>query len=230
MSEAILSQAAEEFDRWAQSGRAESMERGHRPATEAAVEHWSLSTNDVILDVGCGNGWALRMLLNKGAGRGIGIDVSPAMIERAKKASDPARCRFEVAPAAELPLKNSEVSHVMSIEALYYTPDPARTLSEWARVCRPGGELAIMIDLFEENPVGQVWIDVLDVPAHLLSVTQLRTMAEAAGWTDVLTSRYRDSRPIQSEQEFEPSRYWPNYDVYRGYREAGSLLLQARRA
>ena len=230
MSKKVLSQAADEFDRWAKSGRAESMERGHRAATEAATEHWSLGSGDIVLDVGCGNGWALRMLLDKGADRGIGIDVSPGMIERAKTASDPNRTRFEVAPAANLPLKDGEISHVVSIEALYYTPDPAQTLQEWARVCRSGGELAIMIDLFAENPVGQVWIDVLDVPAHLLSVAQLRTMAEAAGWTDVLTSRYRESTPIKSKDEFEPSRYWPSYEVYQGYREAGSLLLQARRS
>jgi ubiquinone/menaquinone biosynthesis C-methylase UbiE len=230
LSTEILSNAATEFDRWADAGRAESMERGHRSATEAATSHWVLGSDDVLLDVGCGNGWALRMLLDRGAGRGVGIDVSPGMVERARAASNPARTRFEVAPAAQLPLADAEISHVLSVEALYYTPDPARTLAEWARVTRPGGQLAIMIDLFAENPVGQVWIDVLDVEAHLLSTIELVQMAEAAGWTDMATSRYRDPRPPKTEADFEPSKYWPSYGIYRGYLEAGSLILRATRA
>lgn len=230
MTKQVLSQAAAEFDRWAEVGRAESMERGHRPATEAATSHWSLTSSDVVLDVGCGNGWALRMLLEQGAGRGVGIDVSPGMIARARTMSTADRTRFEVAPAAQLPLEDAEVSHVLSVEALYYTPDPAQTLTEWARVTRSGGQLVIMIDLFAENPVGQVWIDVLDVDAHLLSIPQLIEMAEAAGWTDLQTSRYRDQGPPKTETEFEPSRYWPSYEVYLGYLEAGSLMLRATRA
>ena len=222
-----LASAAAEFDRWADSGRAESMERGHRPATESATSHWQLQTGDVVLDVGCGNGWALRMLVHQGADRGVGIDVSPGMIERARNASDGSRFRFEVADAQALPLKDGEISHVISVEALYYTPDPAAALTEWGRVTRSGGELAIMIDLFAENPVGPVWIDVLDVHAHLLSIPQLTAMAEAAGWTNIQTSRYIDPRPPKTEAEFEPSRYWPSYEVYRGYMEAGSLMLRA---
>ena len=229
MTDPVLSKAAAEFDRGAEVGRAESMERGHRPATESATEHWSLSSSDVVLDVGCGNGWALRMLLDRGAGQGIGVDVSPGMIARARAASPTDTTRFEVAPAAQLPLQDGEVSHVLSVEALYYTPDPAQTLTEWARVTRAGGQLVIMIDLFAENPVGQVWVDVLDVDAHLLSTTQLIEMAQAAGWTDLQASRYRDPRPPKSEAEFEPSRYWPSYALYRGYLEAGSLMLRATR-
>jgi SAM-dependent methyltransferase len=229
MNTTDLTRAATEFDRWAKAGRAESMERGHRSATEAATSHWELDSKDVLLDVGCGNGWALRMLLDRGAGQGVGIDVSPGMIERARAASDPACTRFEVAPAAELPLADAEVSHVLSVEALYYTPDPAKALIEWARVTRPGGHLAIMIDLFAENPVGQVWIDVLDVRAHLLSTKELVQMAEAADWTEVSTSRYLETHPPKTEADFEPSRYWPSYEIYLGYLKAGSLILQARR-
>ena len=123
--------AAAEFDRWAAAGRDVSMARGHRPQTEAAVADWVLGPDAVVLDVGCGNGWAVRMLAQAGAGRGIGIDASPGMIANAKGAStDAPQLEFHVSPGDVLPISAGSVSHVLSVESLYYYPDPAAALRE----------------------------------------------------------------------------------------------------
>ena len=92
--------AAAEFDGWAKSGRAESMAEGHRGVTEAALDHWQLDESSVVLDAGCGNGWAVRWLVTRGAGGGIGTDISPGMIDRARDAVGARKTRPSGAPGA----------------------------------------------------------------------------------------------------------------------------------
>lgn len=206
------------------------MAEGHRGVTEAALTHWTVDDQSVVLDAGCGNGWAVRWLVERGAGRGMGTDISPGMIARAQEATagDP-RFRFEVASSQRLPLADGEVSHLLSVESLYYYPDPAAALAEWARVTRPGGHLAVVIDLYEENKATHAWVDALDVDVHLLSAPQCQAMAQAGGWTDVRSWQVQDSRPIKPESEFSPSQYWPSYEMYLDYRRMGALVIAGRR-
>ena len=52
--------------------------------TVQCLEQWSFSADDVVLDIGCGNGWAVREMRSRGAGFGIGVDLSPKMIQKQK--------------------------------------------------------------------------------------------------------------------------------------------------
>ena len=54
-----------EFNEWAKAGRGESMERGHRPVGEQAIEKMRVPDDARVLDVGCGSGWASRLLAEK---------------------------------------------------------------------------------------------------------------------------------------------------------------------
>lgn len=223
------SAAATEFDTWASSGRAESMARHHRPATAEAIRDWVVGPNDVVLDVGCGNGWAVRWLLEEGAGRGIGVDIAPEMIARARAAAGDARARFEVASGQALPIADGEVSHILSVESLYYYPDPAAALAEWARVARPGARLALMLDLYAENPVAEVWADRLPIGVHNLSESQWLTLLSEAGWREPAARRALETSPPETEATFKPDAWTPSFAHYQGRRAAGSLVLTARR-
>ena len=222
--------AAAEFDQWANNGRAESMAEGHRDATAQILERWTLTAADRVLDVGCGNGWAVRWMLERGAGSGDGVDISPEMIARAQSmTSADMAARFAVSAGERLPFADASFSAVLSVESLYYYPDPGAALAEWARVARPGGRLGVMVDLFAENPAGPVWKETLDIDVHLLSEADFQRLAEAAGWRSVQTWRVIDRRPVKTEAEFTPSRWYPTYAIYRGYREAGSLAVIGQR-
>ena len=222
--------AAAEFDQWADAGRAESMADGHQGVTHAAIRDWTLGPDDVALDVGCGNGWAVREMVRRGAGRGLGVDISPKMVQLAQRSAAGRSCfDFQTAPADALPWSDATVSHILNIESIYYYPDPAAALAEWARVAKPGARLAIVVDLYEENPATHVWIDALDIAVHLLSAPQLIAMAESAGWTNVRSEQVLDPRPVKSEEEFTTSKYWPSYALYRQYRETGALVIHASR-
>jgi len=230
MSTPDETRAATEFDTWADSGRAESMADGHRGVTESAIAHWTLGPESVALDVGCGNGWAVRWLVAQGAGRGIGVDIAPKMIDRARLATaKDDRFRFEVGSAQSLPLPSASVSHLLSVESLYYYPEPAVALEEWARVTQPGGKLVIVIDLYQENIATHAWVDALDVDVHLLSADQCKKMATAGGWSELSSWQVQDPRPLAPEADFTPSQYWPSYQMYLQYRTAGALVVAGTR-
>ncbi|NOY28161.1 MAG: class I SAM-dependent methyltransferase [Oligoflexia bacterium] len=220
--------AAAEFDTWALAGRGESMAIGHRDATGQLLDAWHLSKADRALDVGCGNGWAVRWMVDRGAGFGTGVDVSPKMIDQARQACrDDPRFAFHVASGLRLPLEDSSVSHVLSVESLYYYPDPGAALVEWYRVAKPGARLGIMVELYLENRGSHPWVKALDVDVHLLSADQYGDLARQAGWQDVVWRQVLDRRPVISQDQFKPSRYWPDYALYLAYREAGALLIDA---
>lgn len=44
------------FDRWAEQGRAEGMEKSHGPSARAAFERLEVGPGQHFLDIGCGNG------------------------------------------------------------------------------------------------------------------------------------------------------------------------------
>ncbi|MGH9966982.1 MAG: hypothetical protein ACREBG_03980 [Pyrinomonadaceae bacterium] len=64
-----------EFNQWARAGKGQSMERGHRPVGEQAIISMGIPSTGNVLDVGCGSGWAARLMAEQArAGRVVGID------------------------------------------------------------------------------------------------------------------------------------------------------------
>jgi ubiquinone/menaquinone biosynthesis C-methylase UbiE len=79
-------------------------------------------------------------------GRVIGVDMTPAMLERANGAaaeSGLANVEFRKGLMEELPVEDGWADVVISNGVLNLTPDKGRALAEMARVLRPGGRLQI---------------------------------------------------------------------------------------
>ena len=206
------------------------MADGHRGITEAAIKDWSLTTADTVLDVGCGNGWAVQALIARGAGQGFGVDIAPKMIAAATAATQhDDRFTFRVSPAERTPFEANQMSHILNVESLYYYPDPSAALKEWARICSVGGKLAIVVDLYLENPATHTWIEALAVDVHLLSSADIVGMAREAGWRKVHWEQVHDPRPLTDEASFKTGPYWPSYAMYKAYRETGALVIHATR-
>src|SRR5215204_6447277 len=99
--------------------------------------------NDVVLDLGCGNGHHL-LALGPEVARGIGIDVSPGMIElaRARLWSSPCRVNltFEVDDAEELKgISDQSVDLAICIGAFEHMLDKRAVLASIYRVLKSGG-------------------------------------------------------------------------------------------
>src|ERR1043166_504537 len=98
-------QLRNEFNEWARAGKGERMERAHRPAGEKAIARLGVEPDSRVLDIGCGSGWATRLLADYAFnGRVTGIDISDEMIRVAREASTSyPNVNFEVASADQLP-------------------------------------------------------------------------------------------------------------------------------
>src|ERR1017187_7909158 len=82
----------QEFNQWAEQGRGEEMENHHISIVQQTLARMELKPGDRVLDLGCGAGWASRLMASAVAngdkpGQVIGLDVSDEMIRRARAGS-----------------------------------------------------------------------------------------------------------------------------------------------
>jgi SAM-dependent methyltransferase len=99
-----------------------------------------------VLEVGCGPG----RLSNRLARLGLdvtGLDLDPAMIERARanagRSFHERGASFVVGDVASLPLPDASVDLVVSTLSMHHWNDPAAGLAEIHRVLRPGGRALV---------------------------------------------------------------------------------------
>jgi ubiquinone/menaquinone biosynthesis C-methylase UbiE len=216
-----------EFNEWAKAGRGDSMERGHRPVGEQAIEQMSVKADAHVLDVGCGSGWASRLFAEKArAGRVVGIDISDEMIRVASEQSTGfANVSFQVASAESLPFENSEFTDAFSMESLYYYVDIARALTEIHRVLKSGGLFVTVVDLYLENEASHQWIEQLRVPVQLLSTSEYTSLFTDAGFVDIQAQRILDPTPLPDDYN---GTSFKSREDFLQYRAAGSLMLSGR--
>jgi SAM-dependent methyltransferase len=213
-----------EFNDWARAGRGEGMEKGHRPVGEQAIELMAIPVGARLLDVGCGSGWATRLMAEKARdGWIVGIDIADEMIRLARESSRSfANVEFQVASAERLPFDDAEFTHAFSMESLYYYADIPGALREIKRVLKPGGLFVTVVDLYQENLPSHQWVDQLKVPVQLLSSADYRSLFEGAGFVNVLDRRLYDPAPIPDN--YSGGSFKTRQD-YVNYKALGSLML-----
>lgn len=222
---------ADTFDSWAGSGRAEQMEEGHGDVVRQVIAEMKVGPGMQCLDLGCGNGWATRILGASAPGAGaIGVDVSTKMIARAEELSDwTSRARYEVGRFEELDFPDAKFDRAFSMEALYYAVDLDKTLIELHRVLKPGATADIVIDRFEESPHTASWHEIVGLEMHFLSEGGWRERFEGVGFEPVTTRRVSDSRGPGEEAAFQPSAHAANWQVHVELHAAGSLWIHAEK-
>lgn len=111
----------------------------------------SLRPGEVVVDLGCGGGLDVFLAARRvgPTGKSIGIDMTPAMIERARAAAasrnDPsaAPVEFHLANIDRLPLPDASVDCVISNCVINLAADKPAVFREIARVLKPGGRVAV---------------------------------------------------------------------------------------
>ena len=110
----------------------------------------------LVLDVGTGVGRWVPFLLNRGAGRVIGIDIEHERLLRASRRQTGGDAAFGLASAARLPFPDGAFDFVSSVAVLLHLDyeSKERAIAEIARVTKPGGHVGIieLIDMKTERP------------------------------------------------------------------------------
>jgi len=107
-----------------------------------------IEPGQVVLDLGCGAGTDLLVAAQMVGpeGRAIGVDMTPAMLERARQSAAAmglANVELHESLIESLPLSDESVDVVISNGVIDLVPDKDAVFSELDRVLRPGGRLQL---------------------------------------------------------------------------------------
>jgi len=220
-----------EFNRWAQEGEGEKMEHHHLNITEKTIRLMDLRTGERVLDLGCGSGWATRLLARlvsdgpEGFGQVVGLDVSDVMIRQARAASkDFENILYVWGSAQQIPWEENFFDKVLSVESFYYYPDQDRALAELFRVLAPRGRMFILINLYKDNPYSLQWVDKLKVPVHVRSAAEYVDLLKKHAFENVEARQIPDDTPTPDDYV---TQSFHSLDDLRAFKKTGALLLMA---
>ncbi len=218
-----------EFNRWAAEGRGEQMEQHHLAITEATLRLMDIKPGERVLDLGCGAGWATRILARlvsegpRGFGQIVGLDISDEMIRRARAASrDFDNIMYVWGSAEKIPWEENYFDKVLSVESFYYYPDPDRALNELFRVMAPRGRVFILINLYKDNPYSLQWVDKLKVPVQVRSEAEYIGLLKAHAFEDVEARRIPDPTPTPDDYA---GQSFKSAEDLRQFKRIGALLV-----
>lgn len=230
-----MSKSLELFDAWGAVGKGDTLAREHWPMTSQIIERMELQPGMRCLDVGCGNGYAVRAMSTRVApdGHATGVDMSANMLSCAGKHPDnPSNADFQVSMAESLPFEENALDRLLSVEAIYYMPEPLTALKEWRRVLKPGGSVWVMVDYYRENPFCQCWGDLLGIPMKFYAQAEYEALLREAGFRDVISDRLFNTAPLTDAEkaEFKPGWGFDSLEDVIDFRtRKGSLLLSGKK-
>ena len=123
-----------------------------------------------VIDLGCGSGELTRHLhVTLGANDTLGIDSSPAMLQRASEQTTE-RLRFELGDIDHYAF-DGQFDLIFSNAAVHWVPDHERLFTRFAEALKPHGQLAIQMPANYTHPSHTSAEDVARDPefAHFLS-------------------------------------------------------------
>ncbi len=179
----------------------------------------SLKTGETVLDLGSGGGFdcflAARVVGKNG--HVIGIDMTPEMIQKARKNAVTAgfnNVEFRLGEIENLPVADNSVDVIISNCVINLSPEKTKVFNDAYRVLKPGGRLAVS-DIVATKPLPDDIKNDLALHAGCVAGTSdiddIKNMLKKAGFTDIRVKPVEESR--EAINHFAPGRNIGDYIV-----------------
>ena len=180
-------------------------------ALRLVIEFSGAGPADTVLDVACGPG-ILACAFARVARHVTGIDITPAMLDRARALQHEQRLTnltWQHGDVLPLPYPDASFSIVSSRFAFHHFLDPGTVLAEMTRVCAPGGRV-VVIDTALARDKADAFnrMEKLRDPSHVrgLPLEEHVALFAAAGLPPPRVTRYH----LDSDLEGLLKRSFPN--------------------
>jgi SAM-dependent methyltransferase len=169
-----------------------------REALDLLLEETGASSSDDSLDVACGAG-VVACHFAPVVRSATGIDITPAMIEKAKTRQHEAglaNLKWDIGDVKRLPYAGESFSIVTARYAFHHMPEPGVVLREMVRVCRPGGVVTVCDICVSEDPRKASRfneLEKLNDPTHVrgLPLSEHLALFEGIGLGEPRIARYK---------------------------------------
>jgi ubiquinone/menaquinone biosynthesis C-methylase UbiE len=113
-----------------------------------AIAALDVRPSDVVCDIGFGGGYSLPRLAQRASGGKIhGVDFSEPMVLQAEhrfsELIKSGRLELRVGDVRALPYMDGSFHKIMTVNTIYFWPDPLQNLKEVRRVLKAGGKLVV---------------------------------------------------------------------------------------
>lgn len=171
-----------------------------------------LREGETVLDLGSGGGIDCFMAAKQvgKAGRVIGVDMTPAMLEKANAAKERMgadNVEFRHGQIEALPVESGSVDVIMSNCVINLSPDKAAVFAEALRVLKPGGRISISDIVTEGEFSDALRADMANWAECVTGAIPVETytgLMRAAGFTDITVIDKADAEDIVPRREGMP--------------------------
>jgi ubiquinone/menaquinone biosynthesis C-methylase UbiE len=161
--------------------------------------------DDSVLDVACGGGIVVCAFAPH-VRHATGIDVTPAMLERARQLAGEkglTNVDWRQGDVNSLPSADGSFNIVSTRFSMHHFPDPMVVLREMVRVCAPGGSIVVVDTYASENAAKAAEFNRLERlrdPSHVRSLTlsELKALFGKAELPEPQTTFYELRDEVQN--------------------------------
>lgn len=153
----------------------------------------ALKAGETVLDLGSGGGFDCFLAARRVgvSGKVIGVDMTPAMLEKARanaKKGNYTNVEFRLGEIEALPVADESVDVIISNCVINLSTNKEKVFQEAARVLKPGGRLAVSDVVATESLPSWIKEDLTlysGCMAGAMAIGELRVVLEETGFEDI---------------------------------------------
>lgn len=130
------------------------MNFGHAPLIRHAMSQINLAPGMTALDIGCGGGYAIQCMAERGA-RVYGVDISPVSVRKSRRKNSryirKGQVSIDLAGVDDMSFEPSAFDLITAFETVYFWQNLRANLRKVHELLKPGGEFFIALEVYKKD-------------------------------------------------------------------------------